>query len=113
MRPSRKRPAAADDASARESATRELKRRPAALPTFLVMVAFFAVTFEFLVMRLESGHDPAVKATASSTPPKALPRKKIIITTVVSSGSGPAGGTTSSSSGSVAASPAPVATSTS
>lgn len=90
------------------------RRRPAALPTVLVALALFGVTFEFLAFQLQSGHDPAiVKASDASAPAKVRPRRKIIITKIVSAGTGSGAQTTSSSGSSVAAAPAPVSTSTS
>ena len=88
--------------------------RPGFMPTLLVALALFGLTFEFLALQLKSGRDPALgRAAVASAPGKLRPRKKIIVTRVISAGGGGAGGTTSSYAGSVAASPAPVTTATS
>ncbi len=84
------------------------------LPTLLVVLALFGVTFEFLAMQLESGRDPALgPASVASTPAKARPRKKIIITKVIPAAGGAGGQTTASYGGSVAAAPPPVTSSAS
>ena len=91
-----------------------MRSRQTILPTLLVALALFGVTFEFLVMQLESGRDPALgPASVASTPAKARPRKKLIITKVIPAGGGPAGQTTASYAGSVAGSPPPVTSSAS
>ena len=107
-----------DEAARRENgpaaADPPRRRRPSALPTVLVALACFGVTFEFLAFQLQSGRDPALgSASVASAPAKVRPRKKIIITKVVQAGTGSTGQTTSSSGGSLAASPAPVTSSTS
>ena len=91
-----------------------MRGRPATLPTLLVALALFGLTFEFLALQLQSGRDPALgRASGSPSPAKARPRKKIIITRVIPAGGGAVGRATASYSGSVPASPAPVTTSSS
>jgi hypothetical protein len=94
--------------------SREARGRPAVLPTVLVALACFGVTFEFLALQLQSGRDPALgRLSASSAPAKVRPRRKIIITKVISAGSGPVSQTSSSSGAPLSGAPAPVASSTS
>lgn len=89
------------------------RSRLAVWPTLLVALACFAVTFEFLALQLQSGHDPALKASAAApAPAKVRPRRKIIITRVVQAGPTQASQVSSSSGTSVSA-PAPVTSSTS
>jgi predicted secreted protein len=103
-----------DDSAGARGLRPSIRRRPAVLPTVLVALACFGVTFEFLAFQLQSGHDPALgKTTAASSPAKVRPRRKIIITKVVSAATGGTYQATSSSGSSLPASPAPVSTSTS
>ncbi len=96
-----------------DTATDGRTRRPAFLPTVLVALACFGVTFEFLALQLQAGRDPALKASASApVPAKVRPRRRIIITTVIPAATGGTSQTTSSSGGSVSAA-APVTSSTS
>ena len=96
-----------------EKTTDGRTRRPAFLPTVLVALACFGVTFEFLALQLQAGRDPALKASATApVPAKVRPRRRIIITTVIPAAAGGISQTTSSSGGSVSA-PAPVTSSTS
>jgi len=96
-----------------DKATDARTRRPAFLPTVLVALACFGVTFEFLALQLQAGRDPALKASPTSAiPAKVRPRRKVIITTVFPAATGGRSRTTSSTGGSFSA-PAPVTSSTS
>ncbi|MGA8217245.1 MAG: hypothetical protein WB771_01660 [Solirubrobacterales bacterium] len=71
------------------------------------------MTFEFLALQLQSGRDPALKASAAAPArAKARPRRKIIITRIVQAGT-PQTSQVSSSSGTSVSAPAPVTSSTS
>ena len=72
-----------------DKATDGRTRRPAFLPTVLVALACFGVTFEFLALQLQAGRDPALKASPTSAiPAKVRPRRKVIITTVIPAATG-------------------------
>ena len=85
--------------STREGETTGGQNQAAGWLTLLVAIACIAVVFEFLALQLQSGRDPALKASATARPRPRSRQRKIIITKVIPAPTGGTSRTTSSSGG--------------